>query len=148
VCRISEIKDYSTVRPSTTTVTAREILGELAVEINGTVEVKRAIREDIYPLSLVVSWRVHDADVASLNKVVSNQKVLLVRRDLNIVRSDDALVLVQGVKALWSSKIGDVNSRNVVGERVGEVRELAILRDIRATTVSLKLEVFQRGGSY
>lgn len=69
--------------------------------------------------------------ISGLNKVSSNKQVFLVRRYLDIVRSDDGLILVRVVKAFDILKVGDVKGSNVVSESNGEVGELSIVGDVR-----------------
>lgn len=69
--------------------------------------------------------------IASLDKVASDQKVLLVGRDLDVVGSNDGLSLLGVVKTLDVVQVGDVKSSDVVSEGQGEVSEFAIVRNIR-----------------
>jgi len=117
---------------STATVTTSKVLGEILVNIDGAVEAKSTVGEDINPLSPEVSRGVDDADVSGLDEVVGDEKVLSVRCDLDVVRSNDALILIGVVETLGAGEVGDIKSRNVVGKGDSEVSELAILGDISA----------------
>ena len=73
---------------------------ELAGEVDAAVEAQATVLKDVNPLSLEVSRSVDNTDFTSLNEVVRNEEVLLVGANLEVVRSDDALVLIGIVKAL------------------------------------------------
>jgi hypothetical protein len=105
-------------------------LRELAQEVNAAVEVQATIWQNVNPLRLEVRRSVHDADIARLHKVIRNKQVLLVRADLDVMRSDDALVLFRVVQTLHVVQITDVQRRNVVSEREREVCEVAVVGDI------------------
>jgi hypothetical protein len=58
--------------------------------------------------------------------------VLLVRRDLDVVRADGRLVLVRVVEALDVVQVADVERCDVVGGCQGQVDEAAVLGDVGA----------------
>jgi hypothetical protein len=66
-----------------------------------------------------------------LHKVASNQKVLLVWGNLDVVRSNDGLNLVRVIQTLRGIEVGDVESSDVVSVGDGKVSPLAIIADIR-----------------
>lgn len=68
--------------------------------------------------------------ISCLNKVAGNEEVLLIRRDLDIVRSDDGLLLIRIIKTLDVVEVRDVESGDVVAERDGEVGELSVVGDV------------------
>ena len=84
--RIRKIKDNSTVRPPYTT------FGKLRQKVNTAVEAQASIKQNINPLGLKVRGSVDSADIASLHEVISDEKVLLIRTDFDVVRADDTLV--------------------------------------------------------
>lgn len=67
---------------------------------------------------------------STLNKVASNKKVLLIRRDLDIVRSNDGLILIGIIKTLDVIEVRDIESGDVVAEGDGEVSELSVVGDV------------------
>ena len=69
--------------------------------------------------------------ISSLDKVACDKQVLLVGRDLDVVRSDDGLVLFRVVEALDVVKIRNIEGGHVISKRDGEVGELAVIRDVR-----------------
>jgi hypothetical protein len=69
--------------------------------------------------------------ISTLDKVPSNEQVLLVRRDLDIVRSDDRLDLVRVVETLDVVEVRNVEGRHVVAQRQGEVGKLAVVGEVR-----------------
>lgn len=58
--------------------------------------------------------------------------MLLVRSNLDVVRSDGGLVLIGVVKALDIVQVADVEGGDVVGRGEGQVEEAAILADVGA----------------
>lgn len=71
------------------------------------------------------------AYIASLHKVAADEEVLLVRRNLDVVGTDDGLGLVGVVKALDVAEVGDVEGGDVVAEGQGEVGKLAVVGNVR-----------------
>jgi hypothetical protein len=140
---ISKIKDNARVRTSSTTITSEDVF-----EVDGSVEAQATVWEDVNPMALVVTRGVENRDlrnelasgetrrlalgiyIASLNKVTSNKQVLLVRGNLDVVRSNDWLILVGVIKTNGVVKVRDVHSGDVVAECEGEVGEFAVVRDI------------------
>lgn len=68
--------------------------------------------------------------IAALNEVAGDEEVLLIGRDLDVVGTDDGLLLVGVVEALDVVEVGDVEGRDVVAEGDGEVGELAVVGDV------------------
>lgn len=68
--------------------------------------------------------------ISSLNKIASNEEVLLIRRDLDVVRSNDGLLLIGIIKTLDVVEVRDVESCDVVAERDGEVGEFSVVGDV------------------
>jgi hypothetical protein len=102
ILRISKIKDHTRVRLSTTTV------GELLGEVNRAVERKTAVFVEVDIERLEVSRGVDDTNIASLDEIVGDDQVLLVRCDLEIVRSNGRLVLIGVIQALDVAEITDI----------------------------------------
>ena len=69
-------------------------------EVDGTVEMQGAVGVDIDVLGLEVGGGLDKADLARLHEVVGDDDVLLVRRDLDVMRPDDGLLHVGVVEAL------------------------------------------------
>lgn len=122
--RIRQIKDDRAMRPRATS------LWELAEEVDAAVEAQAAVRENIDPLRLEVGRRVNDTNAARLHEVVGDKQVLLIRADLDVVGSDDALVLIRVIETLDVVQVTDVERSNVVSDREREVSELAIVSDV------------------
>ena len=99
---VSQIKDDTGVRLSTTTV------GELLAEVDSPVKAQATIIIDIDVQRLEVSRGIDDADLAGLNKVIGDHEVLLVRSDLDIMRTHGGLVLVGIIQALDVVQVADV----------------------------------------
>ena len=89
-------------------------IGVGAGEVNASVEVQRPIRIDVDVQSLEVGGCVDVANVASLDKIVGNDDVLLVGSHLDVVRPYGWLGLVWVVQALWVVEVGDVQRGDVV----------------------------------
>jgi hypothetical protein len=141
---VGKIKDDTRMRPGTTTTTSKDIL-----KVNSTVEAQATIGKNINPMTLVVTRCVEDRDllnrisfargggtgqgktyITSLDKVPSNEQVLLVRGDLDIMRSDDWLLLIWIVEANWVVKVRNINGGHVITEGQGEVGEFAIICNV------------------
>lgn len=144
VLGIGEVENDGRMRPSTTTVA-----GEDALEIDCPVEAEASVGKDVNPVALVVSRGVDNRDlfesrsanrefpywrathIAALDKVSGNKQVLLVGANLDVVRPDDGLRLVRVVEPLDVAQVRDIECRDVVAESDGEVRQLAVVADIR-----------------
>lgn len=124
--RVSEIKDHTGVRLSSTTV------GELLAEVNGAVEGKASILLEINVKRLEVSRGVDDTNLASLDEVIGDNQVLLVGSDLDVVGSDGGLVLIRVIKTLDVAQVTDIQGSNVVGGGQGGVEVFAVLADVGA----------------
>lgn len=101
-------------------------------EVNRTVEVQAAVIVEINVQRLEVSRCVDNTNVSGLHKVVGDDDVLLVRRDLNVVGASSGLVLIRVIQTLDVVQIADVKSSDVVGGGQGEVEETTVLADIGA----------------
>lgn len=77
-------------------------------EIDRAVEMQRAIGVDVDVERLEVGRGVDEADLAGLRKIVRDDDVLLVGRNLDVVGSDGRLHLVRVVEALDVFEVGDV----------------------------------------
>ena len=77
---------------------------------------------------MLKDWNTH---ITSLHEIPGDEEMLPVGSDLDVVRPDDGLVLVGIVQALDVAEIRDVQGRDVVAQREGEVGELPVLRDVR-----------------
>lgn len=122
--RFGQVKDDGAVR-----------LGSAAIcvgagEVDSAVKVQGTVRQDVNVQRLEVGRGVDQADVARLDEVVGDDDVLLVRSDLDVVRTDRRLHLVWIVEALGVVEVGDVESCNVVGRRQRQVDELSVLREV------------------
>jgi hypothetical protein len=62
--------------------------------------VERTVNVDVNVKSLVISRGINQTDRAGLHKVVSNNDVVLVGSDFDVVGSDGRLNLVRVIKAL------------------------------------------------
>ena len=101
-------------------------------EVNGPVEVQTAILVEINVQRLEVSRRVNDTDVAGLHKVVGDDDMLLVRRDLDVVGTDGGLLLIGVIQTLDVVQVADVKSSDMICGGQGEIDETAVLGDIGA----------------
>ena len=101
-------------------------------EVNGPVEVQTAILVEINVQRLEVSRRVNDTDVAGLHKIVGDDDMLLVRRDLDVVGTDGGLLLIGVIQTLDVVQVADVKSSDMICGGQGEIDETAVLGDIGA----------------
>ena len=67
--------------------------------------------------------RVADYEVLT----ISDEKILLVRRDFEVVWTNNTLVLVGVVKALHVVEVGNIKSSDVISEGESKVSELAVI---------------------
>jgi hypothetical protein len=128
---VSKVEDDSRVRLSTTTVASVTALGEGLLEVNTPVEAQGTIWKDVNPLSLEIGWGVDNANLASLDEVIGDEEVLLVGRDLDVVRTGDTLVFIRVIETLDVVEVRDVERSDVVAESKSEVGPLAVIRDVR-----------------
>jgi len=126
ILRIRQVKNDTRMRPRTTPAACKDLL-----KVNRSVEVERAILVNIDPVSLVVTRCIQHRDIARLHKVARDQNVLPVGRDLEVVRADDGLGGIRVVETLDVLEVGDIEGGHVVAEGNAEVREAAILGDVR-----------------
>jgi hypothetical protein len=68
--------------------------------------------------------------IASLNKVSSDQEVLAIRRQLDIVGTNDGLLLIRVIEALGVISVGDIENGNVAANSDGEVGASAVRRNL------------------
>lgn len=123
--RISQIINDRRMWPSSTA------FRELRQEVNAAIKAQATIRQDINPLSLEISRSINNRDISGLNKVISNKQVLLIRRNLDVVRTNNSLVRVGIIKTLDVVQIRDIEGCNVVAECEREISEFAVGRDVR-----------------
>jgi hypothetical protein len=121
---VSQVKDDGRVRSTSSTV------GEWSGEVNGPVEVKGSIRVDVNVLDLVVRGSVDQTNLLLLKEVISDDNVLLIRSNLDVMRADDWLLGVRVIKALRGAQVRDVESEHVVVSGKSTIDELAILSKI------------------
>jgi hypothetical protein len=162
---IRQVIDDGRVRAGTTSGRSED-----GLEVHGAVERQPTVGQDVNPVTLVVTGGVEDRDlhiqsqlllhsptlksspgtyIASLDEVARHEQVLLVRRDLDVVRADDGLLLIGVVEALDVVEVGDVQRGDVVAERQGEVGQLAVVGDVRVdgdAVLGLGAEVVQQLG--
>jgi len=119
--RISKVEDDSGVRLRATAV------GKLLGEVDGAVEAERAIIVNVNVQRLEVSRSVDDANVAGLHEVIGDHYVLLVRSDLDVVRTNGRLVLIGVVKTFDVVQVGDIEGSDVVGGGESDYNVLLVL---------------------
>lgn len=105
---------------------------ELLVKVNGAVEAEAAVLVKVDIQGIEVSRRVYVADLSGLHKVIRNNKVLLVRRHLDVVRANRRLLFVRVIQPLDVVQVADVQCRDVVGRGQRQVEEPAVLGDVGA----------------
>jgi hypothetical protein len=105
-------------------------LRKLRQKVNAAVEAQAPIRQDINPLSLEICGSVDNADIASLHEVIRDEKVLLIRADVDVVRSGNTLVCIWIIQSLDVVEVGDVEGGDVVAQCQGEVGEFAVVGDV------------------
>jgi hypothetical protein len=105
---------------------------KLLAKVNSSVERETAILIQINIQRLEVSRSIDNTDLASLDKVICDYQVLLVRRDLDIVRPNCGLVLIWIIKTFDVVQVADVQRGNVVCCGKGGVEEAAVLADVGA----------------
>lgn len=108
---IGKVKDDGRVRLSSSPVAV------LLIEVDGAVEVERAVLLNIDPLRLEVGGRIDDGDGTRLQEIVGDQEMLLIWSDLDVVWSDNALALVGVVETFDVVEVGDIQGRNVIRGR-------------------------------
>lgn len=89
-------------------------VGELSGKVDEAIEAERAVLLDVNVQRLEVGRGVDDTNITSLYEVVGDNDMLLIRGDLDVVRSNGRLVLIRIVKALDVAQIGNVESSDVV----------------------------------
>jgi hypothetical protein len=135
VLGVSEVKDNTGVRLGSPAV------GKLLVEVNSAVERKASILLEINVKSLEVSWGIDDTNLASLDEVISDNQVLLVRSDLDVMGSDGGLVLIGVIETLDVVQVTNVKGGDMVGGGQGSVEVLAILADVGAGRIWLVMKI-------
>ena len=113
------------MRSGTTTA-----VGEDLLKVDRSVEAERAVVKDVDPVALVITRSVEDRDVSGLHEVAGDEQVLLVRRNLDIVGTNDGLLLIGVIETLDVVEVRDVESSDVVTKSDGEVGKLAVVRDV------------------
>jgi hypothetical protein len=105
---------------------------KLLAEVNSSVKGETAILVQIDIERLEVSRSIDNTDLACLDKVICDNQVLLVRRDLDIVRSYCGLVLIWIIETFDVVQVADVQRDNVVCCGKCGVEEAAVLTDVGA----------------
>ena len=121
-----------------------------SVEVDGAVEVKRAVDVNVDVQRLVISRGVNKADRTGLHEVICDHNVSLVGSDLNVVGTNGGLDLIRIIETLDIGQIGDIERGDVVGGRESQVDELAILGEIGVNgsgVASLGAEVVEKLGN-
>lgn len=75
-------------------------LGEIGFKIDAAVEMKASVGVDVNIQRLEISWCVDESDIACLDKVIGDDDVFLVGRDLDIMWADGGLNLIWVVETL------------------------------------------------
>lgn len=75
--------------------------------------------------------RMRKTYIASLHKVPSNKQIPLVRRNFDVVRSNNRLVFVGIIETNRIIQVRDIDCCNVVSKGKGEISEFTIVADIR-----------------
>lgn len=106
--RIRQIKHHRTMRlpPAAVRIRPREV--------DAAVEVQAPVGVDVDVERLEVRRSINKADLTRLDKVVGHDDVLLVGRDLDVVRADGGLGFVWVVETLDVAQVGDVERGDVV----------------------------------
>lgn len=104
---------------------------KLRREVNAAVEAQAAIRKNVNPLSFEIGRGIDDTNLARLDKVVSDQQVLLVGANLDIVGSDDALVFIRVIETLNIIEVRNIKRSNMVADCKRKVGELAVIGYVR-----------------
>ena len=95
-------------------------VGKRSREIDGAVEVERAVGLQIDVQRFEVCGRVDEPDVFGLQEVVGHDEVLLVGSDFDVMWAYGRLDLVGIVEAFDILEVGDVKGGDVVGCRQGD----------------------------
>lgn len=69
--------------------------------------------------------------IASLHKVAADEEVLLIRRNLDVVRSNDGLLLIRVVETLDVVEVRNIKRSDVVAQGNGKVSKFTVVRDVR-----------------
>lgn len=89
-------------------------ISKLALEVNAAVEAEGPVWQQINVQSLVIRRSIDDPNVTCLYEVVGHDKMLLIRRDFNVMRTDRWLILVGVVEALHVFEVADIERCDVV----------------------------------
>lgn len=116
--------------PSTATIS------KLLREVNGAVELKAAIVQNIKVESFEICWNIDNTNIAGLDKVIGDEKMLLIRRHLYVVRADCWLVLIRIIEALNIVQVADIEGGNVVSLADSCVEVFSVLGKIGARSVN------------
>ena len=111
--------------PGATAAPCKDLL-----KVNGAVEAQRTVVVNVDPVALVIGGSVDDGYISTLHKVASDEQVLLIGRDLDVVGTDDRLLLIRVIKTLDVVEVGNVESSDMVAESDGEISDLAVIGDI------------------
>jgi hypothetical protein len=105
---------------------------KLLLEINTAIKMQTTIWIDVNVQRSVIGRGVDQSDGAGLHEVIGYNNVLLVWRDLDVVRADCRLSDGRIIETLYIREIRDVEGSDVVICREGEVGESSILCDVGA----------------
>lgn len=123
---------------------------ELRGEVDGAVKVQAAIIIDIDIQSPEIGRSVNETDFARLDKVVGDRNVFLIRGNLDIMGTNDTLVLVGVIQTLHVIEVADVKCSDMVARSQGEVGEPAVFSDIGAggpiSNLSCSRVIFRKKG--
>ena len=98
-------------------------------EIDTPVEMQGPIRVDVDIEGFEVSRSVDEPDLSCLHKVIGDDDVLLIRRDLDIVGSDGRLDLIWIIEALHILQIGDIEGCDMIARCVGSFVKCQLILD-------------------
>jgi hypothetical protein len=89
-------------------------LSKITLKIDRSIKVQTSIRVDINIQSLEVSRCINQPNFTSLNKVIRNNDVFLIRRHFNVVGTDGGLDFIGVVETLDVVEVRNVEGGDVV----------------------------------
>ena len=89
-------------------------ISKSALKVNAAVKAEGPIWQQINVQSLVIRRSIDDPNVACLQEVIGYDKMLLVKREFNVVRTNRWLILVRVVEALHVVEVADIERCDVV----------------------------------
>lgn len=108
VVRVAQVEQDRGMRLSSSAIS------KLALEVNAAVEAEGPVWQQINVQSLVIRWSINDPNVTCLHEIIGHDKMLLVRRDFNVVRTDGWLILVGVVETLHVLEVADIERCDVI----------------------------------